>query len=117
MRQCAADDHLLARRATDSELRVARRAAGHVDDAADERLPPVVTVDDGDPVSPSQPHTFRRGSTVDKELAWYRSRAQQLPVHVEEIARARVQPEPRSSLGQRRPLDHMRRPACDRHGQ
>jgi len=51
VREGAADDHLLARRAAEGELRVARRAAGHADDAADERLPPVVTVDDGDPVA------------------------------------------------------------------
>jgi hypothetical protein len=34
----------------------------------------------------ARPHPCRRASTVDKELAWYRSRAQHPPVHVEEIA-------------------------------
>jgi hypothetical protein len=42
MREGAAADHLLARRATDGELRVARHPAGHAHDAAEERLPPVV---------------------------------------------------------------------------
>jgi hypothetical protein len=69
VRQRSADDHLRAWRATDSELRVARRAARYADNATDERLPPVVTVNNSDPVAPPQVHPGRRGSPVDQELA------------------------------------------------
>ena len=117
VREGAADDQLLAGRATDRELRVARPPAGHAHDAAEEWLAPVVTVGDGDPLAAPQPHPHRRGPTVDEEAAGNRRRAQHLSIHVEDITRARVQPEPCRCPGQRRPLGHVHRPTHDCHSQ
>jgi hypothetical protein len=90
VREGAADDHLLARCAADGELRVIRHPTADAHDAADERLAPVVTADDGDPVAAAQPRLCRSGSTVDEEAPGDRARAQHLPVHVEDVTSARV---------------------------
>jgi hypothetical protein len=90
VREGAVDDYLLAGCAADGELRVVRHPTGDAHAAADERLPPVVTVDDGDPVAAAQPRLCRRGSTVDEEAPGDRARAQHLSVHVEDVTGARL---------------------------
>jgi hypothetical protein len=90
VREGAVDDYLLAGCAADGELRVVRHPTSDAHAAADERLPPVVTVDDGEPVAAAQPRLCRRGSPVDAEAAGDRARAQHLPVHVKDVTRARV---------------------------
>jgi hypothetical protein len=90
VREGAADDHLLTRRAADGELRVARHPARHAHAAADEWLALVMPVDDGDPVAAPQQRPVRRWSTVEAKAARDRRRAQQLPVHVDHVTRVRV---------------------------
>jgi hypothetical protein len=90
VREGAVDDYLLAGCAADGELRVVRHPTGDAHAAADERLAPVVTVDDGDPVAAAQPRLCRRGSTVDEEAPGDRARAQHLSVHVEDVTGARL---------------------------
>ena len=102
VRQRAAHDHLLAGSPTDGELGVARCSARHWNDAPDERLSPIVTVDEADAITDPQQRGRRGRMAVDEELAWHCTASQHLSVHVEQVAGVRVQAEPGCGFGDRR---------------
>jgi hypothetical protein len=88
-----------------------------VDDATDDGFSLVLTVDDADPVTASQPRAAPRGTPVDKKLARDRPGAQHLPVHIEQITAARVQAKPRGSFRRGRPVGDVLDAARDGHRQ
>jgi hypothetical protein len=93
VRDGAADDDLSAGGAGEEELRVRREPLRHRHHFPGERLTPVATGDERDPVAVAQPGPGGSEMSVQQERARNGASPEHLPPDVEQVARARLQPE------------------------